>query len=190
MKKIVVMNSKGGSGKSLLARELAYSLERTKTPFNFYDFDRQLGSLPEKEQEDAQVMIADTPAKITKDQIAEFSKSADVIIIPTQTGMDDAGPTIETLELARAANPKAKIIVVQNSWSRYRLATDYNTWLRNNIGSAVLEKLPRSEMFGQARAANTSIISWAPKSRAASMLLDVLNTIRKTAELDKDNMTN
>ncbi len=186
MKRIVVMNSKGGSGKSLLARELAYSLERTKIPFNFYDFDRQRGSTPEIEQDDAVVMIADTPAKIAKKQIAEFAKSADIIVIPTQTGMDDAGPTVETLEIARAANPNAKIIVVQNSWSRYRLASDYNKWLEDNIGNAELEKIPRSEMFGQARAANVSVISWAPRSRAASMLIETINSIRRAASLDDD----
>lgn len=184
MKRIVVINSKGGSGKSLLARELAYSLERTNIPFNFYDFDRQRGSSPEREQEDAIVMIADTPAKLSDQQISEFAQSADVIVIPTQTGMDDAGPTLETLSLARTANPKAKIVVVQNSWTRYRLAFDYNQWLRDNIGDAELEVLPRSEMFGQARAANVSVVEWAPRSRAATMLLDTLNTIRKAAKLD------
>lgn len=185
MKRIVVMNSKGGSGKSLLARELAYSLERTNIPFNFYDFDRQLGSMPEKEREDAIVTIADTPAKLSKTQISKFAQSADVIVIPTQTGMDDAGPTIETLHLAREANPKARIIVVQNSWTRYRLATDYNKWLRDNIGDAELVVLPRSEMFGQARAANVSVVTWAPRSRATSMLLDTVNTIKRAASLDK-----
>ena len=189
MKKIVIMNSKGGSGKSLLARELAYSMERTRTPFNFYNFDGQTGSAPEKEQENAAIMIADTPAKLTKEQIEKFARSADLIIIPTQTGMDDAGPTLETLEIARAANPKAKIVVVQNSWSRYKLASDYNKWLQDNIGSAILERIPRSEMFGQARAANVSVVSWAPRSRAASMLLDVLNTIRKATGLDKDSIS-
>ena len=186
MKRIVVMNSKGGSGKSLLARELAYSLERTHIPFNYYDFDRQQGSFPENEQENAIIMIADTPAKITKEQIADFAKAADVIVIPTQTGMDDAGPTIESLETARTANPKATIIVVQNSWSRYRLASDYNKWLQENIGNAILKRLPRSEMFGQARAANDSVVSWAPRSRAASMLIDVMNTIRHAAALSDD----
>lgn len=186
MKRIVVMNSKGGSGKSLLARELAYSLERTNTPYNFYDFDRQRGSIPEKEQDDAIVMIADTPAKVTEKQIADFAASADVIVIPTQTGMDDAGPTIESLQIARQANPQAEIIVVQNSWTRYRLASDYNKWLANNIGDAKLEILPRSEMFGQARAANASVVSWAPKSRAATLLLKTLNTIREAAQLDVD----
>lgn len=184
MKRIVVMNSKGGSGKSLLARELAYSLERTNTPFNFYDFDRQRGSTPEREQKDAIVMIADTPAKLSNQQISQFAQSADVIIIPTQTGMDDAEPTIETLNIARTANPNAKIVVVQNSWTRYRLASDYNKWLRDNIGDAELKVLPRSEMFGQARAANMSVVEWAPRSRATAMLLDTLNTIKKAAELD------
>lgn len=188
MKRIVVMNSKGGSGKSLLARELAYSFERTNTPFSFYDFDRQRGAIPETEMDDAVVMIADTPAKITTAQITDFAKAADVIVIPTQTGLDDAGPTLETLETARAANPKAKIIVVQNSWTRYRLASDYNKWLLDNIGDAVLEKLPRSEMFGQARAANTSVISWAPRSRATAMLIDALNSIRHAASLENDEV--
>ena len=33
------MNQKGGVGKTLIADELAYALERDEIPFNFYDLD-------------------------------------------------------------------------------------------------------------------------------------------------------
>lgn len=186
--RIVVVNSKGGSGKSLIARELVHSMIRTGVPYNFYNFDGQLGSDEEHEDENAQVMIADTPARATDKEIRSYASSADVIVVPTMTGMDDAAPAVHTIAVAQATNPQAKIVVIQNSWSRYRLSKDYGDWLKNNLGEDIeIVRLPRSEMFGQARAAQKSVVDWAPKSKAAKMTLEMINSIRSAARMDKEN---
>ena len=39
MKTVLVCNQKGGVGKTLIADELAFALERDKIRFNFYDLD-------------------------------------------------------------------------------------------------------------------------------------------------------
>ena len=45
MKNILICNSKGGVGKSLIADELAFYLEHKNIACNFYDLDSQGGTI-------------------------------------------------------------------------------------------------------------------------------------------------
>ena len=70
MKNIVVCNQKGGVGKSLVADELAFSLERSKLSTSFYDLDGQGGTLHEtKEVESAETSVVDTPGALQREAL-------------------------------------------------------------------------------------------------------------------------
>ena len=57
MKTVLVCNQKGGVGKTLIADELAFALERDKIRFNFYDLDGQ-GSSIHQTREDPEAVIS------------------------------------------------------------------------------------------------------------------------------------
>ena len=61
MKTVLICNQKGGVGKTLIADELAFALERDAIPFNFYDLDAQGSAIHQTtENPDAVVSIVDT----------------------------------------------------------------------------------------------------------------------------------
>ena len=110
MKTILVCNSKGGVGKSMIADELAFSFERTGTPMSFYDLDSQGGTIHKtNEAPDAQVAVVDTPGAL-QSQLTEYMKAADVIVIPTRTTSRDIEPLQRMQAAVRANAPKAKVV--------------------------------------------------------------------------------
>lgn len=94
MKNIVVCNQKGGVGKSLVADELAFSLERSKLSTSFYDLDGQGGTLHEtKEVESAETSVVDTPGALQR-ELADWLKGTDftcVVRIPQSELFVQAG---------------------------------------------------------------------------------------------------
>lgn len=62
------MNLKGGVGKSLIADELAFSLERSGIPYSFYDLCGQGGTIHKTNKNPkAKVAIVDTAGGIIKE---------------------------------------------------------------------------------------------------------------------------
>lgn len=188
MKRVFVMNIKGGVGKTTIANELAYSLDRTQTPYSFFELDTQGGS-PHKDalNENAVLQIADTPAANPEEMNARWARAADIVIIPVRSSTLDAHAFVSTLQAVKERNPAAQIIVVQNYWTRYRAARDFGEWLRKTAGEDVqIFPLPNSEMFVQAAAANQSIKDRAPKSKAAKAMANIVNAVRSAANLDAE----
>ena len=82
MKNILIINRKGGVGKTLVADELAFALDAKNVPYCFYDLDGQGGTLHEPvEMDDADISIIDTPGSL-QGEMGEWVKDADVVIIP------------------------------------------------------------------------------------------------------------
>ena len=172
MKNILISNTKGGVGKSLIADELAFSFERTDIPYNFYDLDSQGGTLHRtSKKENATVSVIDTPATLN-DQLGQWISSADLIIIPTRTTSRD----IE--EIVNRNNNKCNVIYVLNAFNRWRASNDFYEWLSRYVNSTILF-LPQSELFVQASAYRKSVVDYAPKSKAAIAILELCNKVRE-----------
>ena len=112
MRKIVVMNTKGGCGKTTIATNLASYYAKRGLASVLYDYDPQGSStrwlkvrsdkfdtitgiaafentqsnmtrtFQLRAPQDSQRIIVDTPAALSKDQMFHFARYADVIIIP------------------------------------------------------------------------------------------------------------
>ena len=189
MKSLVVMNQKGGCGKTTVCCELVKSLQRTGTLYNFYDLDPQGGSIVEQsENKNAVITVVDTPGALT-DNTADWIKNADVVVIPTRASSMDIPSLNRVLEMVQVYGKKdAAIVIVINQWTRWTSSRYFRDWLGESIQgmNAVVTTLPQSEMFLQAFAMGKSIVEYAPRHRASKATMEMVNVLRETAGLDKE----
>lgn len=177
-KTILVANQKGGVGKSLIADEIAFSLERTGVKFNFYDLDNQGGTIHTTETtEDAEYNIVDTPGAL-QSELADWLKGADVIVVPTRTTSRDIEPLCRMQRLIRA-NTDAPVVFVMNGWNRFKASKDFLIWFIEENDQQIIVKLPQSELFVQAGAESRSVVDYKADSRAAEATLGLVNSVRK-----------
>ena len=181
MKNILICNSKGGVGKSLIADELAFFFERNKTPYNFYDLDSQGGTIHKSSKnENALISIIDTPGAL-QEQLAQWMKSAHLIIIPTRATSRVIEPLKRMINIVKA-NCNCPVIYVLNAFNRFKASNDFYEWLSNQVQDNILT-LPQSELFVQASAYEKSIVDYSSKSNAAIATLELCNRIRNILHL-------
>lgn len=187
MKRIFIMNVKGGTGKTTIANEIAHSLERTGTPYSYFDLDGQGGSsFEESITDEALVQIADTPSAADGEDIAKWSRAADVVIIPTRPSMRDVDSFLETLQTAEKENPGAQIIIIQNMNNHYTTAKQFGEWLKRTTDKPVY-LIPNSEAILQSTAQKVSVVETAGKrNKARVAVLAAVNAIRAAAGLQKE----
>jgi len=185
MKSVLICNQKGGSGKSTIADNLAWSLERTGTPYSFYDLDGQGGVVHETaEAPDAAVAIIDTPGAL-QPQLREWITEAGVILIPTKMTRMDMQPLQRMMALVRTAG--CPVLYILNGANRFRAAAAFEEWFREAAGEAEILKLPQSEQIVQAAAYGISVVEYAPKSPAAAAMLDIVNAVWSKLGLPRDD---
>ena len=110
MKNILIINRKGGVGKTLVADELAFALDAKNVPYCFYDLDGQGGTLHEPvEMDDADISIIDTPGSL-QGEMGEWVKDADVVIIPMRPSVTDMPATETTIDLVKRNAPDTPIV--------------------------------------------------------------------------------
>lgn len=180
MKKVLIVAQKGGVYKTGIADNLAFSMEDTHTPFDFYELDAQGGSLHETtENDDAAVAIIDTPGYLV-DGIEDMIADADVIIIPTRASVSDMPAFGRMRQMVQTHAPTTPTIVVVTGWNRYNNCTSYCQWLKETKRSQeTLYSIPQSEIVPQSAAAGVSIIRYAPRSLPAVKMREVTNKVRE-----------
>ena len=180
MKNILVVNQKGGVGKSLIADEIAWSFERSKIPISFADLDSQGGVCHASVQRpDARAMIVDTPGALQA-SLRDWLEAADVVVIPTRPTSRDIEPLQRMIDAVQAAGCR-RVVYVINGYNRFRASGDFLDWLKGNLKGEKIMKLPQSEMFVQASAAGMSVAAYARHTPAARATLELVNVIRKAA---------
>lgn len=114
MKNVLIINRKGGVGKTLVADELAFALDAKNVPYCFYDLDGQGGTLHEPvEMDDADISIIDTSGSL-QGEMGEWVKDADVVIIPMRPSVTDMPATETTIDLVKRNAPDTPIVYVVN----------------------------------------------------------------------------
>ena len=183
MKNILIINQKGGCGKSTLADLLMWEFERNGIPASFYDLDGQGGVIHETfEHPKAKVAIIDTPGALQED-MGNWIKQADLIIVPTKTTMMDVKPLQRMISIVSKA--KCPIIYVEMMWNRFTTARSFEDWLieETEQKSAIL-RIAQSEQMAQASAVGISVIEYAPKSTVAQDCRTFVEYVRKTLKLN------
>lgn len=170
MKTVLVCNQKGGVGKTLIADEIAFALDRSGVDYSFYDLDGQGGCIHEQHgSDDAAFCVVDTPGALQSDML-NWMKSADVIIIPTRMTGRDIPPFQTMLGLVRNEDVKAKTIVVLNGWNRFSATRDFEEWFSEEYPSLSTVTVPQSEIFTQAGVAGKSVVEFKPHSMASDQI--------------------
>lgn len=121
MKKILIANPKGGSGKTTLATNLAGYFASQKRNVYLLDLDKQQSSAdwlarrPDKlpkikklnnlnttyKKKDAQLIVIDSPAGLRGEKLRELIKEADLVVTPMQASIYDRTATENFVEILK-----------------------------------------------------------------------------------------
>lgn len=183
MKTILIANQKGGVGKSMLADELCYALERDEIIYSLYDLDQQ-GSLTHEavERENAAVAIVDTPGAL-QGEMKKWIDAADLIIIPTLLTRKDKAPLERMIKIIEPYLGKKSILFVLNEWDRTKMTKDFCRWFENSYPECKSAVLARTTSFPQADACNMSIVEFASKSQGGNQISGIWAYIKTELNL-------
>ena len=179
MKTILIMNQKGGCGKTLIADELAWSMERAKIPCNFADLDAGQGSARHKptKVENAEVQVVDTAGALNK-RMLECIEEADFIIIPTLTGSSDMKPLVRMIELLKKNNVTKPVLFVFNRFNRFSVCRDFFEWFGKNYPELKTITLAETVAIQQAHFMDKSVVEYKPNSKGSKDIEKIVSIIK------------
>ena len=183
MKTILICNQKGGVGKTLIADELAFALEKDEIKFSFFDLDQQGGAIHEMHEiEDASVQVIDTPGALQKD-LKKWMEAADFIVIPTMMSNRDMQPLCRTLEIYNSIPDKAPALIVFNRWNRTNNTKDFIAWFEAAYPKMKTSILCDSTAFNDAGARAMSIEQFRSSSNGAKQIREIYSVIKHELNL-------
>lgn len=178
MKTVLICNQKGGVGKTLIADELAFALERDKIPYSFFDLDDQ-GSAIHKtfENSEAAVQIVDTAGAL-QSKMTKWIEEADFIIVPTMMSNRDAAPLermIQILEPYKATKPT---LYVFNRWNRFNITKDFINWFNSKYPDLKTAILSDTTAFNQAGACGMSIVEFQASNIGCKQIEYIYSSVK------------
>lgn len=175
---ILLVNQKGGVGKTTFAHEIAWGLKRRGVEVGFTDLDPQGGAAIEEnllDGEDA-VNVIDTPGSISE-RTAEWAKHADVAIIPVTPGTLGVKPMKRTLRVITSANPELAVGIVVNNFSARRVMDRQSLEFLEADELPVLGTVPTAVAFQEGMALGRSVVEMNPKSKAALAVEEIVEQV-------------
>lgn len=185
---ILMLNQKGGVGKTLLADEIAFSFERTGQKVAFYDLDGQGGTLHENmtPPDDPEVAVIDTPGALQKD-MDKWIQESDVIVVPTRTYHNEIKPLMRIIT-ALDRHPDKKVLFVLNEFNGYKVASTFREWIHTMKSESQVVTLKHYEQIDQAGMHGMSVVQYATSSDASKAVLKVVNKVRKLAGFPEESL--
>ncbi len=178
MKTILVMNQKGGVGKTLIANELAFALERDNIPFNFYDMDGQGSSLHKTAKMDgAEVQIVDT-AGVLNVKMNEWIENADFIVIPTMMSYENMHPLERMIELCGKFKATKPILYVFNRANRFSITRDFISWFDTTYPDLKTATLSETIAFAQSGLLGKSVVEFQPNNKGSKDIEKIYSIIK------------
>ena len=178
MKTILIVNQKGGSGKTLIADTLARAFELDQVNMNYIDLDQQGGAMHDNHiSEDAKIQIIDTPGALQK-ELKEWIEDADFVIIPTLTSTSDLPPLENTLEIYDICKTKPPLLVVFNRWDHTNNTKEFISAFETvhpDISTAVLSD---TVAFRDGFKKGLSIEQYRPRCKAAQQMREIYAIVK------------
>ena len=167
---ILLVNQKGGVGKTTFADEIAWGLERRGHKVGFGNLDPQGG-------EDA-VNVIDTPGFLS-DDTAEYAKNADIAIIPVQPGTLGLKPMKRTIKVITEANPDLSFAIIVNNFAANQTVDRQFLELLEADDLPVLGTVPTAAAFKQGAALGKPVYEIAKNGKAAQAIENILNELEE-----------
>ncbi|QGM91986.1 AAA family ATPase [Enterococcus faecalis] len=165
---VLFLNQKGGVGKTTLADELSFALERRGFTVAFVSTDPQGGSVHEEcvdpdfvEASDFQ--IVDT-AGVLNGAVGDWCCAADVILIPMLSSTRDKEPTMRTYDIAKDSGTDAAIYLLINNFYVFGKLDRQLVEFLEAEDIPIIAKVPRAAALAQAAGAGKSVAEYAPHS--------------------------
>ena len=178
---ILIINQKGGVGKTTIADELVFALERKGKKAVYVSTDPQGGAVHEQpedfeEIEAADYQVVDTAGVLT-DSMAEWCQNANMILIPLMPSTRDLEPTMRTYEVAKASGTKAPICFILNSYYSYGVLDQQMLDYLQSQDMPVIAKVPKTVALSRAAAAGTSVAEFDKANPAGAAFGALAQTI-------------
>lgn len=185
-KTIVIASQKGGTGKTMIADELAFACDREGIPYNLYDLDDQGSPIhQEVRNENAVVNIVDTPGALSR-ELQEYLSTADLVIIPMRLSPRDIQPLQTTIEQVKKYAPRKPVLFVFNGWNRYRAAAEFEDWFHYNYPKATTFRISQSEVFSQAALDASSVVEERKSSVPAKQVCELFDEVKRKLKIGED----
>lgn len=175
---ILLVNQKGGVGKTTFADEIAWGLERRGHKVGFGNLDPQGGANHEKgllDDTDA-VNVIDTPGFLS-DDTADYAKNADIAIIPVQPGTLGLKPMKRTIKVITEANPDLSFAIIVNNFAGNQTVDRQFLELLEADDLPVLGTVPTAAAFKQGAALGKPVYEIAKNGKAALAIENILDEI-------------
>ena len=177
-KKVLIANFKGGVGKTLIADELLYKLEKDKIPFSFINKDPQGSAAHEPvDNPEAVVEIVDTQGHLS-DDYGEMFAEADFIICPTVMSPSDQKPFETMITLLTPWQDKKPILYVFNCWARFTYSKEFIEYFNIAYPHIKTTILSRTTGFRDAGKFGLSLEEYQPTNPAVKQIDHIYSSMK------------
>ena len=167
MKTIVLVNQKGGVGKTTFADEIAWGLERRGREVGFINLDPQGGASHEQKTVEGEkaVTVVDTPGYLN-DKLGGCVEVADIAIVPVEPSQRGLRAMKRTIQLITGVNPELEIGLIVNRYSDKRIIDRSFTDFLTADDLPILGCVPTAEAFKRGASFNRPVSEVQPGGRA------------------------
>lgn len=171
---ILMLNQKGGVGKTTIADELSFALERRGKTVAFVTTDPQGGSVHEvcddpDFAEECDFQVVDT-AGVLVGGVNDWCRAANLILVPMLPSTRDMEPTLRTLDIVHESGTGAKAYVIVNNFYAYGTLDRQLVEYLEGEEVPIIAKIPRAVALSRAAAAGVSVAEYDPKSHVVASI--------------------
>ena len=187
MKTIIFMSIKGGCGKTVLADELMFGLDRDDIQYSFFDLSDNAGHIHKpNEKPAATLQIVDDKSDLHS-EMKKYVLGSDLIIVPTMAGSYEKAPLETMLKIIKVHKRENNTLIVINQWRDNDTNRKYLAWLDKNYPEFRITKVVRSTDITAAAWEDMSVDEYAPESKGAESITDLYKYIKLFLNLKEGN---